>query len=257
MDNKQQYNLKILYVEDEPDTLEPMARFLRRRFSKVMTAANGQDGLAAFQQFQPDIIITDLLMPGIGGLELIEKIRHSGCHSPVVITSALQDVASILQTVDCGISKYIIKPIDLDELARCLDKIAEGIYSNQDHLSGLSGVEKKETENKLKAIFSSILKNNIGKGPRDIKIFIGNPTIEIFCYNVLTPYETTLLSNNQNIGLVEQSRHLIYRVLQKEIEDSFSEALSFAVQVSLVKTDARHDTDFLLLIPAVTKDLLI
>ena len=84
MEHKGIINLRLLYIEDEDDTLEPMTRFLQRRFSKVVTAKDGNEGLRKFNEYHPDIIITDLLLPENGGIDLIENIVYKGSEQEVI-----------------------------------------------------------------------------------------------------------------------------------------------------------------------------
>lgn len=123
MDNKKKnllHNLRVLYVEDEELTRKEMSKFLRRRIGKLYLAENGKEGLEIYKDQRPDIVIADLVMPTMGGIEMIERIRSMGDTCFIMITSALGDVDSILETVDIGIEKYIIKPIDTDKLVESL-----------------------------------------------------------------------------------------------------------------------------------------
>ena len=84
-------NLRVLLVEDDLDTLRQMEIMLRRRCGKVYTANNGKLGIKAYESVDPDVIITDLKMPLMGGIEMSRKIREKDRETPIIITTAFDD----------------------------------------------------------------------------------------------------------------------------------------------------------------------
>ncbi len=236
MDNL--FNLKLLYVEDEPETRHQMEKFLKRRFSRVVTAANGREGLMKFTEIDPDIVIADLLMEGLGGIAMVEKIRESGSTCSVLITSALSDTGSILKTVDLGIDKYIIKPIDTEELSLTLEKIAARIQKNQGQSLKVDLHRKKEIEKELRLGISSFLKKKIGRGPKTINVFIGNELIEIGIAGFLTPFDESLLEDKRNQAVVEQNRQLFYKTVKREFETFITGLLSIEIEMAELKIDS-------------------
>jgi DNA-binding response OmpR family regulator len=248
MDCGERYNLRLLYVEDEDDTMRPMLRFLQRRFSKVISAKNGMEGLKRFYEYHPDIIITDLLLPDFGGIEMIEKIRESGYTNPILITSALKDISSIVKTVDLGISRYIIKPVDLDELDVSLQRFGREVMSKYTQVFNISAESKKEHEVNIKRNLSNILKKYSGKGPTDVKVFIRSDQIEITFLNALTLFELTLLQSDKNVGLVEHSRRIFYQMIREEIETAVSQEIETTVSVNEITIDSGSNIDILHLV---------
>lgn len=248
MDQCEIYNLRLLYVEDEDDTMKPMLRFLQRRFSKVVAAKNGNEGFKKFLEYHPDLIITDLLLPDFGGIEMIEKIRKSGYINPIIITSALQDISSIVKTVDLGISKYIIKPVDLDEMDVALQRFSREIMSKHAKVFEISSEDKKEREASIKRDLSNILKKYSGKGPTDVKVFIRTDQIEITLLNAVTLLELTLLGSDKNAGLVEHSRRIFYQMIRSEIERAVTRDVGMAVSIKEISIDSGSNIDILRLV---------
>ena len=248
MDHGEVYNLRLLYVEDEDDTMKPMMRFLQRRFSKVVAAKNGNEGFKKFLEYHPDLIITDLLLPDFGGIDMIEKIRKSGYTNPIIITSALKDIGSIVKTVDLGISKYIIKPVDLDELDVALQRFSREVMSKYTKVFEISSEDKKECEASIKRNLSNILKKYSGKGPTDVKVFIRTDQIEITLLNALTLLELTLLQSDKNAGLVEHSRRIFYQMIRGEIEKAVSQDVGMAVSIKEISIDSGSNIDILHLV---------
>lgn len=245
MEEREFHNLRLLYVEDEVETSEHMTRFLKRRFSKVITAKNGNEGFKKFLENHPDMIITDLLMPQSSGIEMIENIRNLGYTNPIIIISALQDINAIIKTVDLGINKYIIKPVDMEELDNCIRKFSNLILSSSKQIFNWSSEQKKEYESNIRHSLSNILKKHSGKGPNDVKVFIGSEQIEITCLNVLTPYESTLLQKGKNTALVEQSRLLFYNIIKNDIEDTISSEINVSIKVKNINANASSNTDII------------
>lgn len=245
MDYGERYNLRLLYIEDEEDTMKPMTRFLQRRFSKVISAKSGSEGLQKFLEYHPDLIITDLILPDFGGIDLIEKIRKTGYTNPIIITSASKDIGSIVKTVDLGISKYIIKPVDLDEMDVSLQRFSREIMARQPKVFDISSEDKKEREASIKRNLSNILKKYSGKGPTDVKVFIRADQIEITLLNALTLFELTLLQSNKNAGLVEQNRRIFYQMIRGEIEKAVSQDVRMAVAVKEISIDTGSNIDIL------------
>lgn len=245
MDYGDTFNLRLLYVEDEEDTMKPMLRFLQRRFTKVIAAKNGSEGLKKYFEYHPDLIITDLLLPDFGGIDMLQKIREAGYSNPILITSALQDISSIVKTVDLGISKYIIKPVDLDELDVTLHRLGTEILSKYDRVLEIPAEGRKEHEANLKRELSNLLKKHSGKGPTDVKIHFRPDQIEIILLNPMTVYETTLLRSERNAGLVEHSRRLFYQMLRDEIEGNVSGEIGQMVFLKEITVDSGANTDVL------------
>ncbi len=248
MINNDIYNLKVLYIEDESDTLDAMARFLRRRFASVTIAKDGEEGWRKFNECHPDLIITDLLMPEYSGFDLIRKIRDTGYANPIMITSALQDVDSIIKTVDLGISKYIIKPISLPDLDSDLDRIGQEIIAQQNKIFDYTIEQKKERETSIRHSISNMLKKYSGKGPRDVKVFIGSDLIEITCLEVRTVFEETLYEKGKNTALIEQNRRLYYQILKNEIEQNVSHVVEMQVKIKDIHINAAMDSDVINLV---------
>lgn len=218
-------NMKILYVEDEETTRNEMKQFLKRRAGKVILAENGKAGLEKFLEDKPDIVVADLLMPVMGGLEMIRRIREIDYDCPIAITTTRGDIESVLETVDIGISKYIIKPIDTDELLTSLEEMAQRVLKREKIEAVLEGDEKKKAEDSIKRAISYLIKNATGKGPKDVNAFIKGKSIEITAYDVLTAMEKSILENVGNRVLIEQNRKLFYSVKAKDIEAAVSDIL--------------------------------
>ena len=109
-------NITILLAEDEKQLALAMKSAIGEYFNKFIVAYNGEEALEAYHAYKPHIIITDILMPKLTGLELMKKLRKENSDLPIIILSAHSDSDKLLQAIDFGVTKYFIKPVDPEEL---------------------------------------------------------------------------------------------------------------------------------------------
>ncbi|MBW1412062.1 CheY-P-specific phosphatase CheX, partial [Campylobacter jejuni] len=94
-------------------------------------AQNGDEGLKKFKKFKPDLVITDIAMPIMDGLGMAREIKEISDDVPIVVLSAYSEKERLLRSIDIGIDKYLIKPVDIEELFKVLDYlIGEKIEAN-------------------------------------------------------------------------------------------------------------------------------
>ncbi len=119
--------VSVLYVEDEPLTRAVFARILERKVSNLYQAENGEEGLELFKMHRPDIVISDVRMPVMDGIEMSRRIKTLESNSKIILTTAHSDASVLLNSIDAGIDKYILKPVDVEILFSALESCAENI----------------------------------------------------------------------------------------------------------------------------------
>ncbi|MCT7557158.1 response regulator transcription factor [Aliarcobacter butzleri] len=119
-------SLKVLIVEDEIKLANLIKASIKELFFKVNIAKDGIEGLKKFQSFKPDIIISDITMPNLDGLEMCQRIREES-NIPIVILSAYSQKEKLLKAIDLGINKYFIKPFDIEEFLEYLKNLSKNI----------------------------------------------------------------------------------------------------------------------------------
>lgn len=117
--------LTVLYAEDDEAAREQVAHFLQKKYAKVMLAANGWEALESYEKNRPDMIISDIMMPKMGGLEFSEIIKRRDPSMPIILTTAYNDAAYLHRAIDAGVDSYVLKPIDLDKLLAAIQKGAD------------------------------------------------------------------------------------------------------------------------------------
>ena len=165
--------LKILYAEDEEGIRKNIAASLRYYAKEVIEAENGKVALALYQTCKPDVVITDVLMPHMNGVELVTHIRANDETTPIVIISAHTDKEYLLKVVDMHLEQYIVKPVNLKSLLaaleRCLRRISFrqaivyelpcGYFYDMDHKQ-LSFESELIHLNKKESLFLELLLHN-------------------------------------------------------------------------------------------------
>ena len=106
---------RILLVDDEPSILKTMAPLLRSRGYQVETAATGREAIDSFEQDPPGLVILDLMLPDIDGLDVCRRIRERG-ETPIIILSAREAEQVKVQALDLGADDYVTKPFGPEEL---------------------------------------------------------------------------------------------------------------------------------------------
>jgi len=133
---------KILFVDDNPDTLVYIAFMLKRRGYEVMTSPNGQDALQKARENPPDLFLVDVLMPGMDGYQLTRAIRNDPRlrNLPVIIFSAATSPENKARGFEAGADDYLTKPILTDELD---NRIRAAIQLPRTHRLAVMQVEEK------------------------------------------------------------------------------------------------------------------
>lgn len=117
IENVTMKEITVLYVEDEELPREAICRYLSTKVAAIHSASNGREGLDIFCKINPDVVITDLEMPQMSGVEMIRKIRGMEHCVPIIITTGYDDDEHRTDLADCT----LIKPIILNELLSAME----------------------------------------------------------------------------------------------------------------------------------------
>ena len=107
--------MRILIIEDEPDLLASLARGLREEGYAVDTATDGKEGLYKAQSWDYDLLVLDVMLPGLDGWQILEQLRFSK-KTPVLMLTARDTFQDRVRGLDAGADDYLVKPFDLGEL---------------------------------------------------------------------------------------------------------------------------------------------
>ncbi len=182
---------KILLIDDEPDIVRVLGISLKADGYQVIPALSGAEGLEAFAKNRPEIVITDIKMPGMDGIEVLEKIKILDPNTEVIIITGHGDIDNTIEALKYGASDFISKPVRDDALSIALTRAKEKLEIKRQLKEYTTDLEKKielatrelrrQTNFQIKLIRSS--NDGIVATDRDLKIVIFNPGAErIFGY---------------------------------------------------------------------------
>ncbi len=120
-------DFSILYIEDDDGVREVNLRILKRMFKEVYEAKDGFEGYETYTEKKPDIILTDIKMPNMDGIELAKKIRENDSKTKIIISTAFSDEKYLLDAVELGLERYIVKPLTKRNLIPALKKAVSNI----------------------------------------------------------------------------------------------------------------------------------
>lgn len=123
---------KVVIIDDEPwtrDVILRLGKWTELGLEVVGEASDGETGLALVQRVCPDVVITDIKMPGIDGIELVERLRKKGYQNPILVISGYGDYPYVRSALKLGVVDYLLKPIKAQELnqqlKRCVNSLSQ------------------------------------------------------------------------------------------------------------------------------------
>jgi diguanylate cyclase (GGDEF)-like protein len=152
----------ILYVEDMEDVREGYARALRRISKELILAEDGAIGIQKYKEFSPDIVVSDIKMPNMNGLEMTKLIKEIDPNASIIFTTAHSESAYLLEAIEHQVEGYLLKPVDKNSLISLVEKVSKNIMlekeneelkkelANMAYRDGLTGAFNR---NKLKEVF--------------------------------------------------------------------------------------------------------
>ena len=170
---------KILIVDDDVDALELMHELFEGKGYKPSTATNGLEALNLIREDEPDMVITDIRMPDMDGMQLLEEMSRSYAHIPVIMVTAHGTIEAAVEAIKMGAKDYILKPLRLDEILTKVETIA--------HLRNLEK-ENEYLRTRLAQRFN--IKNIIGKSEKINDLFK--------LIHDVAPTNTTVLITGEN-----------------------------------------------------------
>jgi len=124
-------DFNVLYVEDDMVLQKNMHTLLSMIFTSVGTASNGQEGLNAYRTSPYDFIISDIVMPVMNGIKMIEEIKKINPSQSIIVSSACDDQDSLFDLQELGITEFIIKPINLEQMLITVNDTVTNILSSK------------------------------------------------------------------------------------------------------------------------------
>ena len=151
---------KIVVVEDEPDILELLSYNLRREGFEVLVALDGAKGMSLIQKIRPDLVLLDLMLPGIGGLDICRQLKADSATQqiPIIMVTAYANLDAVSGARDTGVNEIMAKPLSVAALEKRIRHVLEDLraFVESETFSGpdrrrskkasLGGPERREKE---------------------------------------------------------------------------------------------------------------
>jgi two-component system response regulator HydG len=153
---------RVLVVDDEPSARSGLEMLLKQEGYDVDTAEDGIAALEIVADRAPDVVVTDLKMPRMDGIELLRKVREQNKQLPVIVVTAFGDISTAVSAMREGAADYLIKPVDFDELALAIDRTLK--YRDL-------SVEAEELRRQLREREKGGLEGLIGSSPVMQKVY--------------------------------------------------------------------------------------
>ncbi|MCD6352910.1 MAG: response regulator, partial [Proteobacteria bacterium] len=185
---------KLLLIDDEESIIRVLSISLKSDGYDVATAFNGDEGIKLFREESPDIVLTDIKMPGMDGIEVLKRVKKLNPDTEVIVVTGHGDMDSAIEALQYGASDFINKPIRDDILALSLDRAKERISVRQklkeytDDLENMVKIATEEIRRKSEFLDKLITSSHDGIVATDEKgeIIVFNPGAEkIFGYSRL------------------------------------------------------------------------
>jgi len=204
---------KVLYAEDEDDIRERYVKILSYYFEHIYESSNGKEAYEMYLDIKPDILILDINMPILNGIELAQKIRTVDKKCKIILLSALSDTDTLIKSCELNLLKYLLKPIKIQQLQ-------ETIYQAIDDLDKINNKNLIEVDNIIKLDRDNSI------------IFIKNKQIkltknELILVDLIIKHKNRILTNDEIINhlwednmfsdtdVKNKLRVLIYRLNKK------------------------------------------
>jgi len=113
---------KLLLIDDEQPILESLDMFFSEKGHTVHTALTAQDGLAAFTEKQPDVVVLDIRLPDLNGMEVLRQMQGDAHPAKIIMITAFQDMETAIEAMKQGAYDYIHKPLDVDDLDKAIER---------------------------------------------------------------------------------------------------------------------------------------
>ena len=136
--NRSTENIKLLYVEDDEIARENAVEYLENYFNTIYEASNAIDALKLYKEHKPNIIISDISMPKLNGLEFVKEIRKTDKKTQIILVTAFCTKEYLLEAIELGLVKYLVKPVEENSLKEALNLCLEAICEDNSNLIEIS-----------------------------------------------------------------------------------------------------------------------
>ncbi|PHS32101.1 MAG: DNA-binding response regulator [Methylophaga sp.] len=203
-----QYPYSLLYIEDQYDIRKKYLQYFEQKYKKVYEANNGSKALEIYKQYKPEIIICDISLPDISGLDILEIIRKYDHQTKIIMLTAYSDNKKLLEAVKLKLTAYLVKPVSRKDLKLAL---------TQAHLE----YENYEVTSKKRLLFKENYVWN----------YQNNSLYQEMNEVILTPNERKLLQLLcKNINITHTYENIINHIWDEDYEEDKYNAIKILIK---------------------------
>jgi PleD family two-component response regulator len=125
-------DFSILYIEDDSLTQKIIVNVLGKRFSEIFVASDGVEGIKLYHEKNPDIVLSDISMPNLNGIEMTQEIKKHNPKQKVALFTGYSDIRYLNKAINIGVDKYILKPLDTQQMFTALDDIVKSLKKEEE-----------------------------------------------------------------------------------------------------------------------------
>lgn len=207
-------SLSVLYVEDDELVREGYTKALRRYAKELFIAKDGLEGLALYKTHMPDLVITDIKMPRLNGLEMARAIKELAPSQIVFFTTAHTDSEYTLEALELQADAYLLKPVDKEKLKAKIALISKQVYLEKKHSKELKIVQQILDNQTGMTILSDLY--GISYASRSFLEFFDLPNVEAFTKRYTSLLDLFVHHNDYVYGFDKQSFLESYESCQKK-----------------------------------------
>ncbi len=175
----------VLYVEDDVEVRQYMTEFLKHYCKVLYTSDNAENALALYKAHQPDILLLDINLPGMSGIDLAVLIRKTDPFTRIVMSTAYTDKEFMLKAVELGLTRYLVKPVTSEDIFKAFHKCMDELIELAPKYSEVDLGEGFVYNKRLKILLREGVVIELRKKEMDIlEFFIEHPD-EVLSYSML------------------------------------------------------------------------
>ncbi len=234
----------ILYVEDNTLTQNIVKSVLRRYFKEIFVASDGVEGIKLYQEKTPDIVLTDISMPNMNGLEMSREIKRYNPNQRIALFTGYNEIEYLKKAINMGIDKYILKPLESKQMFEALEDIVNSLNEEREQKSYKKSLEFASQHDELtglanRGLFFSHLEKLIHRSVREDR----SVALLAIDLNKFKPINDTYGHEAGDVVLKKVSENLRKSIRKGDIVARFG-GDEFAVAIGFLK-EHNHILSFL------------
>ncbi|SFV50336.1 diguanylate cyclase/phosphodiesterase (GGDEF & EAL domains) with PAS/PAC sensor(s) [hydrothermal vent metagenome] len=234
----------ILYVEDNILTQKIVKSVLTRYFKKIFVASDGVEGIKLYQENTPDIVLTDISMPHMNGLEMSREIKRFNPNQRIALFTGYSDIEYLKKAINMGIDKYILKPLESQQMFEALEDIVNSLKIEREQKSHKKSLEFASQHDELtglanRRLFFSLLEKLIHRSVREDR----SVALLAIDLNKFKPINDTYGHEAGDIILKQVAKNLLKSIRKGDIVARFG-GDEFAVAIGFLR-EHNHILNFL------------